>query len=200
MTRHSAAPPQCSSPLPSPSPCDGGRSARSLELSASPLSPTLRQSAHPPPPPARGVRGDLPPESASRRGCTRHGGGAAAGGWRRFPFALPLKGAGPRDAGESPPGRRKKGRSSGSGRTAEHPLKAWGRRAGGQGWVRNGLVPFCKDPFVRFRRGYWDTGGVRRGRCDRNKGQKRSEVKKTPEIMFGLGCHGHGRWAAGLMM
>lgn len=54
VTRHSAAPPQCSSPLPSPSPCDGGRSARSLELSASPLSPTLRQSAHPPPAPCAG--------------------------------------------------------------------------------------------------------------------------------------------------
>lgn len=55
VTRHSAAPPQCSSPLPSPSPCDGGCSARSLELSASPLSPTLRQSAHPPPRPLRGA-------------------------------------------------------------------------------------------------------------------------------------------------
>lgn len=54
VTRHSAAPPQCSSHLPSPSPCDGGRSARSLELSASPLSPTLRQSAHPPPAPCAG--------------------------------------------------------------------------------------------------------------------------------------------------
>lgn len=157
----------------------------------------------PPPPPARGVRGDqvtslqsrLPAGAAlgTEAGRLREGGGG-------FPSRFPSRARDPGMLGRAPQGGEKRGGAGGRVAPQSDPLKAWGRRAGGQGWVRNGLVPFCKDPFVRFRRGYWDTGGVRRGRCDRNKGQKRSEVKKTPEIMFGLGCHGHGRWAAGLMM